>query len=225
MDILYYVGSGSHHGNRELLYSLRALEKHCKDIGDVWIVGNRPHFLNDKVKYLWVEDGGAWWQNAFYKTLAAIKAGISKEFLLMNDDFFMLQDFEAGKYPYYHKGEMPEIPKSKYQTVICNTGRILKIQGYPTKHYGIHCPIRIDGEKYKQLEKYYTNPYEPVPVSARCLYGNIFCIGMEVKDNKGKELKDSPTGCYSTTDWITADMFEKLEAMFPTPSKWENVEE
>ena len=52
MDILYYIGDGSHHNNEELRYSLRALEKHCKDIDEVWIVGNKPHFLNDKVKYL-----------------------------------------------------------------------------------------------------------------------------------------------------------------------------
>ena len=58
MDVLYYIGSGSHHQNRELLYSLRALEMHCRDLDRVWIVGNRPHFLNDKVQYLWVADSG-----------------------------------------------------------------------------------------------------------------------------------------------------------------------
>lgn len=72
MDILYYIGSGSHHNNQELRYSLRALETHCKDIGDVWIVGNKPHFLNNNVRYLWVEDANAWWQNAFHKTMAAM---------------------------------------------------------------------------------------------------------------------------------------------------------
>ena len=74
MDILYYIGKGSHHNNQELRYSLRALEKHCKDIGNVWIVGNRPHFLNNNIKYLWVEDSGQWWQNAYRKTMAAIDA-------------------------------------------------------------------------------------------------------------------------------------------------------
>ena len=56
MDILYYIGSGSHHNNQELRYSLRALEAHCRDIHNVWVVGNKPHFLNNNVKYLFVDE-------------------------------------------------------------------------------------------------------------------------------------------------------------------------
>ena len=223
MDILYYIGSGSHHGNRELLYSLRALEKHCKDVEDVWIVGNKPFFLNDKVKYLWVEDSGEWWQNAFYKTKAAIEAGISKDFLLMNDDFFMLKDFYAAKYPYYYKGNIGETAKNKYQEALINTRRILERLDKPFKHYGVHCPMRINAEKYKELTQFYES--ETVqPVSARCLYGNLFCKGIETKDVKGNDLQDNKIGCFSTKDWIAADLFEKLEKMFPKPSKWENEE-
>ena len=220
MDILYYIGSGSSHNNRELLYSLRSLEAHCKDIGELWIVGNKPTFIGG-INYLWVPDDGLWWQNAFRKTLAAINAGISKEFLLMNDDFYMLKDFTAAKYPYFCKGELPDIPKSKYQEVLANTKRILQREGYPTKHFGVHCPMRIEGEKYKQLERFYIDQYHDELVSARCLYGNIFCHGVSVTDNKGKKLQNSKTGCYSSTNWVDADTFQELEKLFPNKSKWE----
>lgn len=222
MDILYYIGHGSHHNNQELRYSLRALEQHCQDIGRVWVVGNRPHFLNNQVQYLWVEDKGAWWQNAFIKTLAAIEAGISEDFLLMNDDFYMLKDFSAQKYPYYHKGDIADKVCNKYQEVIVNTKHVLQNLGKPFKHYGVHCPMRINGAKYRQLEAFYANSYVTGPVSARCLYGNLFCRGTRVKDNKGAELKGCTTGCFSSVDAVNSEVLAQLQAMFPQPSRWEN---
>ena len=42
--------------------------------------------------------------------MAAIEAGISENFLLMNDDFYMLKNFTAARYPYYYRGEIPFIP-------------------------------------------------------------------------------------------------------------------
>lgn len=221
MDILYYIGSGSHHGNRELMYSLRALEAHCKDVDNVWIVGNKPHFLNNNsVKYLWVEDDGEWWQNAYRKTMAAIKAGISEDFLLMNDDFYMLKDFTAAKYPHYCRGDVKEDVITPYNEVIINTKRILAKLGKPFKHYGVHCPMRINAEKYKQLAKFYEDSNEPV--SARCLYGNLFCKGKEVKDCKGNVIKANETGCWSSKNWAPSEMFAELDKMFNKPSKWEN---
>ena len=222
MDILYYIGSGSHHNNQELRYSLRALEAHCKDIGNVWVVGNKPHFLNGNAKYLWVEDSGAWWQNAFYKTMAAIESGISEDFILFNDDFFMLEDFTAAKYPHYHKGDIKDVAHNKYQETIVNTKRVLQSLNKPFKHYGVHCPMRINGAKYKQLAQFYEDKNNPV--SARCLYGNLFCHGKEVKDNKGNVVKNCVTGCYSSRDWAI-DALGKLQKLFPNKSIWEDENE
>lgn len=220
MDVLYYIGNGSRHQNRELRYSLRALEAHCKDIDNVWVVGNKPPFLADNVKYLWVEDSGLWWQNAYKKTMAAIDAGISENFLLMNDDFYMLKDFTAARYPHYHKGNIGDVAHNKYQEVIISTKHILEDMGKPFKHYGVHCPMRINAEKYKELAKFYDNEYTAKPVSARCLYGNLFCRGKQVADNKFSKLKCGDTGCYSSKDWA-GDALKELKALFPERSKWE----
>lgn len=103
--------------NIELRFSLRSIEKYGKNIDRVFIVGNKPDFLQN-VEYIWVEDKYQWWRNAFEKTKAAIKGGISKDFLLMNDDFFMLGNFDVAKYPYYHRGEMPT-DGNEYQKSYC----------------------------------------------------------------------------------------------------------
>lgn len=220
MDILYYLGHGSHHQNRELRYSLRALEKHCKDIDNIWIVGNKPPFLTG-IQYLWVEDSAEWWQNAFNKTMAAINAGISNTFLLMNDDFYMLKDFYASRYPYYHKGDIMEKARNKYQEVIVSTRRVLEKSGKPYRHYGVHCPMRINAQKYRELARFYGDKYANLPpVSARCLYGNLFCRGKLATDNKGSTLKNSVTGCYSSANWA-GNALKELQALYPTPSRWE----
>ncbi len=221
MDILYYIGKGSHHNNQELRYSLRALEKHCKDIGDVWIVGNRPHFLNNNIKYLWEEDNGQWWQNAYRKTMSAINAGISENFLLMNDDFFMFRDFYAAKYPRYHKGEIMDKAGNKYQEAIVNTKHVLQSLSKPTLHYGVHCPMRINAKKYKQLARFYEGEYAGLPLSARCLYGNLFCKGTKVSDCKGENWRENITKCFSSKDWVSNDIWHKLEDLYAVPSKWE----
>lgn len=218
MDILYYIGGGSSHNNDELRLSLRSLDAHCKDVGKVWIVGNRPQFLRN-VEYIWIEDKGEWWWNAFNKTKAAIEAGISDEFLLMNDDFFMIADFEASSYPYYHKGEIPETGENPYRKVIANTGKYLKSIGKPTFHYGIHCPIRIEGKKYLELEKHLTRP-----MSVRCLYGNLFADGKLTKDVKGDVIKKNVTKCYSAKEYMSEDIYQKLLKMFPNPSRWEEID-
>ena len=215
MDILYYIGSGSRHNNDELRYSLRSIEKYCKDVGRVFIVGNKPNFIIN-CELIWVDDKFEWWKNAFEKTKAAIYGGISDEFLLFNDDFYMLRPFEAATYPFYHKGDIPSQPVNDYQKVIVNTRRVLEQSGKPFKHYGVHCPMRIEKEKYLSLEKYFNTP-----VSARCLYGNLFCKGVKTQDNKGTEIKNSKQKCFSSADWAGEEMFEKLKLLFPKPSKWE----
>ena len=216
MDVLYYIGSGSNRNNMELRYSLRALDKFGHNIDRVFIVGNKPAFLRN-VEYLWVEDKYEWWRNAFEKTKAAIKAGISDEFLLMNDDFFMLEDFDVDKYPYFYRGQLPETSHRQYTDVLLNTRKLLKAEGKPTKHFGVHCPMRIKGEQYLTLEKYINEP-----VSARCLYGNLFVKNArKIGDTKGNIIKPNATKCYSSRDWMTDEVIQTLKEKFNKPSKWE----
>lgn len=216
MDVLYYIGGGSRRHNLELRYSLRMLEKHGQNIDRVFVVGNKPEFLRN-VEYMWVEDKYEWWRNAFEKTKAAINAGISDDFLLMNDDFFMNGDFDAEKYPYYHRGDLPKVGGREYTDVLANTRKVLEAEGYGIKHFGVHCPMRINGKKYLELEKYFTSP-----VSARCLYGNIYVKGArKIEDCKGNVVKKSVTKCFSSKSWLSDNILEWLKKEYDKPSRWE----
>lgn len=217
MDALYYIGAGSMRHNIELRLSLRALEANGKNIDRVFVVGNKPEFLNNNVNYIWVEDKYQWWRNAFEKTKAAINGGISEDFLLLNDDFFMMQEFDALKYPYYYRGDLPETGGRVYTDVLANTRKILEREGKSIKHFGVHCPIRINAKQYLELEKYKNEPF-----SARCLYGNLFVKGArKVNDCKGDMIKPNATKCFSSKDWMTDEVIKALKEKFNKPSKWE----
>jgi hypothetical protein len=75
----------------------------------------------------------------------------------------------------------------------------------------------INGENYLTLEKYYNEP-----VSARCLYGNIFCKGIKTTDNKSQELKNAKSKCFSSKEFAQEGVFEELNKLFPNPSRWED---
>lgn len=217
MDALYYIGGGSMRHNIELRLSLRALEANGKNIDRVFVVGNKPEFLNNKAEYIWVEDKYQWWRNAYEKTKAAIEAGISEEFLLMNDDFFMLESFDAEKYPFYYRGNLPESGGRVYTDVLASTRKILEREGKGIKHFGVHCPMRINGKQYLELEKYKHEPF-----SARCLYGNLFVKNArKIGDPKGNIIKPNATKCYSSRDWMTDEVIQTLTEKFSKPSKWE----
>lgn len=215
MDVLYYIGTGSMHNNEELRYSLRALEKHCQDVDNVWVVGNKPPFLNNNVKYVWVEDGEHWYHNSIKKIVAAIEAGISDNFLLMNDDFFMLEDFSAKDYPAYHRGNIKEEYDTEWHTVLSNTKKLLEKDGVSFRHYGVHCPMVINGKNFISLDKYFGEK-----IDFRCVYGNYFCKGRKVSDCKSDEIRTSETKCCSTKPWAPKAI-KQLREMFPDISKWE----
>lgn len=217
MDALYYIGGGSMRHNIELRLSLRALEANGKNIDRVFVVGNKPEFLNNNVNYIWVDDKYQWWRNAFEKTKAAINGGISEDFLLLNDDFFMLEEFDAEKYPYYYRDNLPEVGDRPYTKVLANTRKILEREGKGIKHFGVHCPMRINAKQYLELEKYKNEPF-----SARCLYGNLFVKGArKVNDCKGDIIKPNATKCFSSKEWMTDEVIKALKEKFNKPSKWE----
>ena len=133
----------------------------------------------------------------------------------MTDDFFMRAEFTAEDYPYYHRGDIVAGGDSEWRKVISATGEYLKSINKPYKHYGVHCPMVIEGKKYLEIEKHLTQP-----MSARCLYGNMFCQGVQVEDCKGDEIKESPTKCWSSKIWAK-DLIHKLAEIYPQPSRWE----
>lgn len=210
----------------ELRISLRTLEKYAKNMERVFIVGKRPAFIQN-VLHIPCGDPYQPSNNHFLKVFAAIDGGISDNFLLMNDDFYMMKPFDVEKYPYFVRGKMDLIEKpSTYQKMLNNTLNYLKSKGYKDVwHYGCHCPIIYNKENFLQLKHIFESVRnQVVGLSPRILYGNMFVkkhvIIQDPKMHEDVLMKVNQAGCLSSSNKCR-EVLTALRKQFPNKSRWE----
>lgn len=231
IDILYIVGTGSKFDNRELLYSLRSLDKFGKNVGRVIISGYCPDFIDkDKIVHVECEDIATPSVNHWWKVKQAFKVAESNKVLLMYDDIFFCKDVYCENYPYYFRGELPSEDKlSKWGHIQYLAKSWLSKRGLPTKHYGVHTPFIYEREKFEKLDKVFQGFKAQGGVSVRSLYGNVYVTGATQRDDikifvdywdMDQWVKDKE--CFSTAP----DNFDKapekwLRENFKEKSRWE----
>ena len=134
----------SHAQDVELRYALRSVEKYLKGYGEIFIIGQAPRWIknvtvipatdNDKIYYKE--------RNIFNKIMLACQdSRVSEDFLFMNDDHFLLSEFEAGEFPYYYQGTvtLQAARNTPYVNSVFNTVEFLG--DYKALYFDIHCPI------------------------------------------------------------------------------------
>jgi len=102
VDAVFVLGSGSKHKNLELRIALRSMEQFCPWIRKVWVVGDDPGFLSDKVRYIKCEDKFVHCKDAniiFKIHMACKEIDLAERFLFCSDDQFVMkhcvsEDFE-----------------------------------------------------------------------------------------------------------------------------------
>lgn len=133
MDAVYILGGGSLAEDEEILYSARSLCENMMDLRNVYVIGEYPKHLPLAAHYQEPDRHKERWKNTFDKVIRACNIDdISDEFLLMNDDFFMLEPFNGADFPFYAvKGS----------------------NGGPcgANSFGIHAPIRISKEMFSKM--------------------------------------------------------------------------
>lgn len=231
VDILYVLADkDSRKSERELKLSLRSLEKNCKDLGKVYIATDiYPDWLDNYVAIPCVDyNYNNPELNLMEKLAMAVDSSISNEFLLMNDDFFMMKPFTASEYPYYYmwKARLIENP-SRWQQVFNDTIDYLERKGVKeVLDYCVHCPVLVNKntiQNYWDLFKSVNDKY--CGYSSRMIIGNLTESDnkKKVKDCKlwhGEPLRESETGCISTDD-KAYDVLDKIESIFNEKSKFE----
>lgn len=152
-SIVIPLGRGSRNNDLELRYCLRSAEKHLTGYGDVFIIGEKPEWLRNVVHIPCPDQGDKSYdkeRNIFHKIMAACAYDrVSDDFLFMNDDHFLLQDYEAGKFPYYCHGWLSGfMTVTDYKHTIWNTIDWLRPLGHECLYFDIHCPIVYNKEKF-----------------------------------------------------------------------------
>jgi hypothetical protein len=239
MDVLIVLGPGSKWANNELKYCLRSIEKHAKNVGKVFVVGNNPGFLSNEVNMVKRDDvAGTNKEHRIAEQIqwAAANLPMTEHFLWVNDDTFFLQDTDITGYPYYNDGDLgskwARTRMNGYRVALTQTDAQLKSRKLPTINYEIHVPIVYSRDGMSKMGKW-------IALSSKVRYGmtfrSLYCNALGIKpgphykDMKlgstqtAEELKTAIAGrhCFSIGDGLGDGAKAYLEELFPNKSKYE----
>lgn len=195
MDFVYICRDGE---NEELRYSIRSVLHFYPD-AKVHIFGGKPRWYSGN--FTEIKDQGNKFDN-INKCYEAICQSDLKEFILMNDDFFIID--KPDSFTYYYDGtleskidrHMKEYGISKYARVLSEANSKLKKIGITQPlNYDVHTPILFNKDKLAEIIN--------LSFAPRSMYGNIFNVGGEkISDVKIYKNTDSVyiNGYFLSTD-------------------------
>jgi hypothetical protein len=157
-SIVLPLGTGSRNNDLELRYCLRSIEKHLTGYGDVFIVGNKPDWLHGIIHIPCPDYGDKTYdkeRNIYTKIMAACSdERVSEDFLFMNDDHFLLQSYEAWRFPYYCQWNLNEYKTvTDYKYTVKNTIEALSETGHFNIYWDVHCPIVYNKQFIRTLSR------------------------------------------------------------------------
>lgn len=217
--------------NEELRYSLRSVEKHAKNYGKVITIGGTVTGIKPDLAIPLRQTGGTKYDkvNMTFREIC-LNSSISENFVLMNDDFFLMQDVDMSKLKTYYRCSMADylqiiidaLCPSTYTERLARSSMALELLGFDTKCYELHIPMLFN--KHKLLEvigAFYGF------CGTRSLYGNYHKIkATKMQDckvfTKGEDfVKDLPF--LSTTDasFRLGAVGEYIRNQFKEKSKYE----
>jgi len=231
-DFVYILGRGSKWGNNELRYSLRSLEN--VPHGRVFIVGYLPPWVQNVTHIKAHDIGSNKIINAQHKLrLACEHAEVSKEFVLMNDDFFFLKPTKelvptyCGTLEAYIKRHPTGC--GYYLTAMQRTDQWLRDHGFKRPlNFETHMPLVRDKEKVLFVLSLFAK--EADPFFFRSIYCALFAQNARNvrKDCKLYRMKSFASKAraqvLSTNDdsVLSRKFQEWIARKFPTPCQYED---
>lgn len=229
MDIAYFVRPGD--DNEELRYSLRPL----KNIphGKVYIAGYCPTWLQD-VEHIPVPQGSNKNVNTTDNLYAIAKEkGVSEQFILMNDDFFIMKPMRS--IPRMNRGPIEDVLdqyreiNSGYFKGMEQTYEYMKSLGLEDiLSYELHVPMIMQKDNVIEMFiRYRTDQPKIKPLHKRSLYGNMFNYGgVSMKDVKvyaNDQEFDKDSDFLSSQDgaFENGKIGEFIRSKFPEKSPYE----
>lgn len=235
VDICIPLNNRSTQKNLELRYCLRSIEKHLRGVGEVFIIGYCPEWVQNVTHIPFDEDPRNRFRdrNIMNKMLASCKnERVSDDFLMVHDDHFLLANYEAGAFPYYHMGPMVpntgQYAETKRNTILTLSGKddITQV----INNYDCHCPILFDKERFiKVTQVDWSKWYGYCLKTLYCVMNGIMGEYMDdIKIRmplKADEIKQAIAGrsWFSIGDrcWTEGGMKEVLQTLYPNKSKYE----
>jgi hypothetical protein len=175
MDFVYICKDGI---NEELRYSIRSVVESFPD-SNIWVVGGKPPWYIGN--YINVKQVLTKYRNAIQNLNTVCNSNeISEEFILMNDDFYIIKNINSIKT--YHGGLLLDKinlyqklnSNSNYTRKLSATYKKIKSLGIESPlDYELHVPMIMEKKKLKQILE------NNDQFLWRSIYGNVFNIGGE----------------------------------------------
>ena len=199
LDVVYFIKDGTR--NEEFRYSLRSI---CENMphGRVWVFGGCPLNIIPDIRVRVKQEGKTKWDkvHGMFK-LACENKELSDNFILFNDDFFIMKPID--KIETYHRGLLEDHVKvlgnGPYPRMLSGVDKELKKRGLSTYSYELHVPFVFN--KKKLLKLLNNNP------DLRCtrtMYGNTYRIGGERRSDV-KMFSATPDFDYKNLDMLSTD--------------------
>jgi hypothetical protein len=229
MDAVYICRNGE---NEELRYSLRSIEFNMPH-DNVWVVGGKPDWYSGN--YIPVEQSGRKYENARNNLKAIVNSvEISEDFILMNDDFFVIDKID--NVPYWYTGSLKSRIKDLTDGYGPNTTylRMLALTEKTIRKTGIQEPLDYELHTPMIMNRHKLGPIIEMPSLWRSTYGNLYEVGgFEHEDIKvysdfsfekrnGLPIDISNECFLSGSDRSFGLLYKKiLKDQFQNPSKYE----
>lgn len=193
MDIVYTVRPG--YKNEELRYSLRSLKNLPHD--KVVIVGYKPPWVKDVLYIQTDQPDTLKYKNTTDNIIqACLDDRVSEDFILMNDDFYILKPIKELEH--YNRGPIEAVIDYYMNSDIYGEGmrqtyNYLKSLGYhDILSYELHLPMVINKKNFLAMIKRQRAEAPHIEVlHKRTLYGNMFNYGgQSIKDVKVTKYMD-----------------------------------
>lgn len=207
----------------ELRYALRSLKNYKHK--DLWIIGDKPDFINDDVNYLPYRQTADIAQNTLnIIKMACENPDITENFVLMHDDMYFMRKISA--IPVYHRGTYDEVLEgyknrlsNYYLRRMKNTKvHLMKLGVEKPLCYELHIPFTINKSKWLELEL--DTRYNKLSV-----YGNLHKIGgTKHKDVKVRSKNRVPGGLFVSShesSFAYNDLGKKIRALFIEKGQYE----
>lgn len=225
LDVVYFVKDGRF--NEELRHSIRSVCKNMK-FNRIWIFGGCPRSIIPDVRVRVEQEGRTKWDkvHSMFK-MAAENKEITDNFILMNDDFYVMKPITKIE-PVYRctlEEHVKMLGEDAYANMLSMTARQLKKKGKTTYSYELHVPFIYNKKKLLKL----LNEY-PDMRCTRSVYGNMYKIG-GTKATDVKIFSSNPDFDYKNSTFLstddpmvknTCDSWRFIMKSFPGQCKYES---
>jgi len=240
IDVVIPLGNRSEWNDNEIRYCLRSLEKYFVDLGNVYIVGFLPSFIQ-RVIHIPAEDVFKVNKDAnlIRKVLLACRnEQLSQEFIRMSDDQLLLKSCDKEDFYPKYSGDLRDLNwkfLNRWRNRLKRTFEILLLQNKSSYHYDSHIPALYNKELFEKVMLNYEWGVEKAGFTINSLYFNN--IDIERKrmtgnfkanferlftdvDEINQELNGKTVAGYNDKG-LTPELKVIIEKLFPEKSSFE----